>query len=402
MLANVVLGNSMSPTDSADLVIVGAGCIGCSIALQTARLDKSLKITLLERQHVAWGSTGRSTAIIRQHYSNPETAEMAFESLKVFENFQTDIGGESGFTPTGFLLAVGERDAGVLRRNVSMQRGLGIETSVLEPREIAELQPGVNTSDLVAAAYEPRSGYADPVATTQSFAAAAEKLGVKLLEQTKVVEILESGGKVRGVRTEIGEIQADSVVNATNVWSNQIMPRNHSKLPIKVLREQSCIFLKPKDYGTRLKIWGDFPTGFYFCPKGPEQLLTGSLESNLPEIEDPDNCEGVDYRTVETYSEKLVHRIPAMNHGRWERGWSGPYDVTPDWHPILDESTEVEGLYIAAGFSGHGFKLSPAIGKRMADFIVNGHKPKDLAIFRGSRFGEGKELSGQYESNIIA
>ena len=110
----------------------------------------------------------------------------------------------------------------------------------------------------------------------------------------------------------------------------------------------------------------------------------------------------MDYQTVETYSEKLVHRIPAMNHGRWERGYSGQYDVTPDWHPILDESNEVEGLYIAAGFSGHGFKLSPAIGKRMAEFIVTGRKPEDLTIFRGSRFSEGKELTGQYESNIIA
>jgi sarcosine oxidase subunit beta len=383
-------------------VIVGGGCIGSSIALHAARLDSDLRIILVERQHVAWGSTGRSTAIVRQHYSNPETARMALESLKVFENFQTNIGRECGFTRTGFLLGVGERDAAVLRRNVDMQRGLGIETSILTPTEIAELQPGVNVSDLVAAAYEPRSGYADPVVTTQSFAAAAEKLGVRLMEQTRVVEILESGGRVRGVRTDAGEIHANAVVNATNVWSNQIMPRSHSKLPIRALREQTCIFLRPKDFGTRLTVWGDFPSGFYFCPKGSEQLLTGSLESNLPELEDPDNCEGVDYQTVETYSEKLVHRIPAMNHGRWERGYSGQYDVTPDWHPILDESNEVEGLYIAAGFSGHGFKLSPAIGKRMAEFIVTGRKPEDLTIFRGSRFSEGKELTGQYESNIIA
>ena len=361
-----------------------------------------MKIVLMERQHVAWGTTGRSTAIVRQHYSNPETAKMALESLKVFENFQASVGGDCGFTRAGFLLAVGDRDADALRRNVEMQRGLGIETSVLEPRAIAELQPGVNTSDLVAAAYEPRSGYADPVVTTQSFAAAAEKLGVKVLEKTRVVEILESGGNVRGVRTETGDVFANIVVNATNVWSNQIMPRGHSKLPIRVLREQSCVFLRPKDFGTQLMVWGDFLSGFYFCPKGTEQLLAGSLESKLPEIDDPDNCEGVDYQTVETYSAKLVHRIPAMSHGRWERGWSGPYDVTPDWHPILDRSGEVEGLYIAAGFSGHGFKLSPAIGKRMAEFVVTRRKPQDLAIFGGGRFSEGKELSGQYESNIIA
>lgn len=179
------------------------------------------------------------------------------------------------------------------------------------------------------------------------------------------------------------------------------MPKNHTKLPIRALREQSCIFLKPKGFDTKLMIWADFPGAFYLCPKGSDRLLTGSLESNLPELHDPDNCEGVDYQTVESYSDKLVRRIPAMTEGRYERGWSGPYDVTPDWHPILDESEEVEGLYIAAGFSGHGFKLSLAVGRRMAEFIVTHRKPSNLTIFRNGRFNEGKELAGQYESNII-
>ena len=388
--------------DSADLIIVGGGCIGCSTAFHAAKIDRSLKIVLIERQHVAWGTTGRSTAIVRQHYSNPETARMALESLKVFENFGEVVGGDAGFTRTGFTLAVGSKDEEALRRNVDMQRSLGIETSVLEPRELGKFQPGVNVEDLAAAAYETRSGYADPVATTQSFADAAGKLGVRILEQTQVLEILESAGRVSGVKTDKGEIAAKRVVNATNVWANQIMPRKHSKLPIRVLREQSCIFLKPPDFTTKLTVWGDFPSGSYFCPKGPDRLLVGSLESNLPEVSDPDNCEGVDYETVTIYSQKLVNRLPAMARGRWERGWSGAYDVTPDWHPILDESLEVGGLYIAAGFSGHGFKLSPAVGKRMAQFALTGNKPQDLTPFSLRRFSEGKAFSGQYESNIIA
>jgi len=327
---------------------------------------------------------------------------MALESLKVFESFSEAVGGDAGFTRTGFTLAVGNKDEQALRRNVEMQRRLGIETSVLDPEQLKRLQPDANVDELTAAAYEPRSGYADPVATTQSFAKAAEKLGVNIMEQTKVLEVLESGGKVRGVKTDKGEIAADRVVNAANAWANQIMPADHSKLPIRVLREQSCIFLKPADLTTKLTVWGDFTSGFYFCPKGPDRLLTGSLEPNLPEVADPDNCEGVDYETVEVYSHKLVNRLPAMARGRWERGWSGAYDVTPDWHPILDESAEVEGLYIAAGFSGHGFKLSPAVGKRMAQFVVSDKKPEGLTPFSARRFSEGKSLAGQYESNIIA
>jgi sarcosine oxidase subunit beta len=388
--------------ESADIVIIGGGCVGCSIAFHAAKLKQGLRIVLVERQHPAWGATGKSTAIVRQHYSNPVTAKMALESLGVFEDFPGIVGGEANFTRTGFILAVGPRDEASLMRNVDMQRSIGIETSVLGPSEIEKLQPGANVQDIAAAAFEPRSGYADPVMTTQSFASAAEKLGVQILNQTTVLEILETSGKVRGVKTDHGEIAAERVVNAANVWANQIMPGKDLRLPIRVLREQSCMFVKPRDFTTRLTVWGDFLSGIYFCPRGTDRLVAGSLESNLPELDDPDNCEGVDYGTVMSYSEKLFKRFPAMAQGRWDRGWSGPYDVTPDWHPILDESTETEGLYFAVGFSGHGFKLSPAVGKLMARFVVEGKKPQDLMIFSGSRFREGKQVTGQYESNIIA
>ncbi len=376
--------------------------MGCSIAFHAAKLQQGLKIILVERQHIGWGATSRSTAIVRQHYSNPVTARMALESLEVFENFPQAIGGEANFTRTGFLLAVGPRNEDGLKRNVEMQRSIGIETSIIGPSEIEKLQPGAYVKDIAAAAFEPRSGYADPSATTKSLAAAAEQLGVKILEQTRVIEILENAGRVKGVKTERGEIAAEQVVNAANVWANQVMPRKHSRLPIRVLREQSCVFVRPREFTTNLTVWGDFLSGFYFCPRGTDRLIAGSLESNLPELDDPDNCEGVDYGTVMSYSEKLFNRFPAMAQGRWERGWSGPYDVTPDWHPILDESKETEGLYLAVGFSGHGFKLSPAVGNRMAQLLVGGKKPQDLGIFSASRFSEGKLVTGQYESNIIA
>ncbi len=388
--------------ESADILIVGGGCVGCSIAFHTAKLQQNLKIILIERQHVGWGATGRSTAIVRQHYSNPVTARMALESLKVFENFPEIIGGEAGFTRTGFILAVGPRDEDGLKRNVDMQRGIGIDTSIIGPDEIEKLQPGANVKDIAAAALEPRSGYADPSATTRSLAAAAEKLGVKILEQTKALEILEDAGRVKGVMTERGEIAAERVVNAANVWANQILPRKHSKLPIRVLREQSCVFVMPRELTTKLTVWADFLKGFYFCPRGTDRLVAGSLESNLPELDDPDNCEGADYATVMSYSEKLFNRFPAMAQGRRERGWSGPYDVTPDWHPIPDESRETEGLYLAVGFSGHGFKLSPAVGNLMAQLLVQGKKSQDLEMFSSSRFSEGKLLTGQYESSIVA
>lgn len=389
------------PLEKADIVIVGGGCTGCSIAFNAAKLRPELKIVLVERAHVAWGATGKSSAIIRQHYSNPTTARMALDSLRVFENFPQIVGGDSGFVRTGFLLAVGDREVEGLKRNVQMQRGIGIQTEVIDRSRIEEIQPGANTSDIAAAAHEPLSGYADPVATTKSFASAAEKLGVTVLEQTKVLKILQGDGKVKGVRTEGGEIASDRVVNAANVWANDIMP-NDLRLPIRVLREQNCSYIIPRDFSTKLTVWGDFITSIYMRPQGTDRLTVGSLESNLPELDDPDFCEGADYETVTMYSRKLCNRFPAMERGRWDRGWSGPYDVTPDWHPILDESDEIKGLFLAVGFSGHGFKLSPAVGRMMASLIIEGKKTRDLEAFAGSRFKEGRHIRGQYEANIIA
>ncbi len=386
----------------ADIVIIGGGCIGCSIAFWSAKLSPKSRIVLLEKTHIAWGTTGKSTAIIRQHYSNPSTARIALNSLNVFENFSKVVGGDAGFIRTGFLAVTGTQDSEGLRKNVEMQRKVGIETRLVEPAEIEKLQPGANVKDIAVGAYEPRSGYADPITTTKSFAIAAERLGVRILEGTKALEITVDKGNVKGVRTETMEIEADKVVNAANVWCNDVMPSNHSKLPIRALREQNCIFSRPPTFKTQLAAWDDLQNRIYLRPEGKNRVLVGSIDPNLPPIENPDQMvEGVDQETVLAYSEKLSNRFPEMAMGNWKSGFSGAYDVTPDWHPILDESNEVRKLFLAVGFSGHGFKLSPIIGKLMSQLILTGSKPEDLTPFAASRFRDGTLLRGQYAANIL-
>ena len=386
----------------ADILIIGGGCVGCSIAFWSAKLSPKSRIVLLEKTHIAWGTTGKSTAIIRQHYSNPSTARIALNSLNVFENFSKVVGGDAGFVRTGFLAVTGTEDSEGLRKNVEMQRKVGIETRLVEPAEIEKLQPGANVKDIAVGAYEPRSGYADPIATTKSFATAAERLGVRILEGTKALEITVDKGDVKGVRTETMEIEADKVVNAANVWCNDVMPSNHSKLPIRALREQNCIFSRPPTFKTQLAAWDDLQNRIYLRPEGKNRVLVGSIDPNLPSLENPDQMiEGVDQDTVLAYSEKLSNRFPEMAMGSWKSGFSGAYDVTPDWHPILDESNEVRKLFLAVGFSGHGFKLSPIIGKLMAQLILTGSKPEDLRPFAASRFRDGTLLGGQYAANIL-
>ena len=386
----------------ATAVVIGGGCMGASIAYNLAKMGEE-NVLLVERTHIAWGATGRSTAIVRQHYSNEVTARMALEGLKFFQSFERETGLPTGFRQTGFVLVANDAQAEGLRQNVDMQKGLGIKTRLLNPAELRSLQPEANVKDVSIAAYEEDSGYADPVETTRSLAEAARKLGVDLIEGTTVTGVKVASGKVTAVETSAGTIKTDKVVNAGNVWANKVLENLGITLPITAVREQNCQFMRPAGFRSPIPVWGDLIQAIYFRPQGADRIVVGSLETDLPTIADPDLMqEGVDYSTVQSFAAKLMMRFPSMSDGSWERGWSGPYDVTPDWHPILDEWPKVEGLYIAAGFSGHGFKLCSPVGRMMASLIREGKKPPGMEIFNAKRFDEGKLIQARYEQKIIS
>ncbi len=375
--------------------------MGASIAHHLAERGGA-KILLAEKSRLAWGATGKSTAIVRQHYSNAMTAKMALDSLRFFQRFESTLGESSGFVRTGFMLAVGPADVEALKVNVAMQQKIGIRTQVLSPEEAKELQPNANVGDLGAVAFEEESGYADPVRTTLGFAKAAERAGVKVLENTPVEKLARSDG---GFTANIGQdkITADKVVLATNAWTNEVTHSIGLKLPIRVLREDNCQFLRPGEFREPIPVWGDFVSGIYMRPQGGERVVVGSLKSDLPIIEGHvEYSDAVSKKTVLSYSEGLCKRYPVMANGLYERGWAGPYDVTPDWHPILDEAAGMPGLYLAVGFSGHGFKLCPSVGAMMAEYISTGRKPHGMELFRASRFEEGALVRTSYEYSIIA
>ncbi len=385
-----------------DALIIGGGIMGCSTALQLAR--RGLHVALLDKDTIGAGPTGKSSAIIRQHYSNDLTARMALYSLRVFQDFEEQVGGESGFTQTGFIALAPKSDSEGLRANVALQRAIGIRTELLSAEDLQEMFPGLVTSDLVLAAYEPESGYADPYLTVTSYAQAARKSGVTLLQETAVTGIEFSAGRVSGIQTASGALSSPIVINASGAWASQVAALAGSELPIDSCRVQVAFFRRPSGQEAAHPVVADFINATYFRSETGQLTLVGLIDPGEAEaIVDPDHfVEGLDDSFVMEAGGGLVNRYPAMEQSQFTGGYASLYAITPDWHPIIDEFPAGSGLYVCSGFSGHGFKLGPAVGVMTADLVTGVSQPAfDVNMFRLGRFADNEPVRGQYEYSIV-
>jgi sarcosine oxidase subunit beta len=376
----------------ASVAIVGGGCVGTSIALHLTRLECK-DVLLLERGHLAWGATGKSSAIVNLGVWNASQplVKMLLESIDVFRDFSERIGGNCGFKPTGWIGVAGKVQEERVRKTVAAQKSLGANSQILSPSKISEIQPGTFTEDLSLAVHEPLSGYADPVETTNSYGKEAEQLGATIVTGANVTRIVD-GSQTKVIETDKGPFKAEKVVLAANVWTPKLLNCLGVSLPINPTRKQVCLF-KLQGAGRPRIIMDDFQGDLYIKPEG-DQTLVGEIETPGTPC-DPDNFpEGLDSEMIPKLGQKLVHRLPAMNAAVSRGGYSGPYDVSPDGHPILDELPGHDGIYCAVGFSGHGFRFSPCTGRLMAEFMLEGKsKGVDIKEFRLSRFVEGKPIA---------
>jgi glycine/D-amino acid oxidase-like deaminating enzyme len=385
-------------TSTAEVVIIGGGVTGTSIACHLAA--RGLRdVVIVDKSAVASGATGKSSACVRQHYSTAETCRMIRYSLDYFERFEalTD-GGSCGFRCTGYLLGVDERMRAPMETSVTLQRGVGINTRLVSPTEMREIEPRLFSEDLVEGCYEPDSGYCNPAETAQGWAHAARARGARIYEDTEVLAILADGDRISGVQTSAGPIHAPRVVNAAGLWGARVGAMVGLEIPITVCRHKINIVSWPEAARRPHPMVYDFVTNIYTRPELSEHILVGGLDSEEShDIADPDRYkEGVSLDESTDALARVSHRFPVLAEGRIARGYAGCFDVTPDWHPILDQ-TGPEGSYLAVGFSGHGFKLSPAVGDMMAALITEGPRGHpDLATFRLSRFAEGKPIRGTY------
>jgi len=395
---------------SYDVLIIGGGIMGCTTAFELA--GRGLAVALLEKKTVGEGPTGRSSAIVRQHYSNELTAHMARYSLDVFRDFDARVGvsggggtgGECGFVQAGFLVLVEEKDRAGLEANVALQRRVGIETEILSPQALRDLIPHMETGDLVAAAYEPLSGYADPYLTVTAFARAARQRGADVYQGTEVTALHIEHGRVLGIETAGERFDAPLVVNCTGAWAAGLAATAGIGLPIHSCRIQVAFFRRPSGHEAAHPVVGDFINAIYFRPETGNLTLVGLIDpAEANAIVPPDRYdERMDAKFVLDVGERLVSRYPAMEDSQSTGGYASLYAITPDWHPVVDEVPAGSGHYVCSGFSGHGFKLGPAVGLMVADLITGVNDSLfDAGLFRLDRFATGDVVRGQYEYSIV-
>ncbi|MBI4636770.1 MAG: FAD-binding oxidoreductase [Candidatus Rokubacteria bacterium] len=374
---------------SADVVIVGGGANGASVAFHLAVLGVR-NVRLLERRHLGAGATGKSGALVRMHYTNEAESRLAFESLKTFRDFATVVGGDCGFEPVGFVQLVPRGYEHALSQNVETQRRIGIETRVVSKNELAELLPDCDLGDVGGAAWEPDSGFADPNATTFAFADAARRLGVAIETGCEVTRVLARGGRVGGVETARGRVDAPVVVLAPGAWAGSLLAPLGLDFGLRPHRIQVAVFRWPHGFTLRHPAVIDAVHHSWLRPEGEAATLIG-VELGAGHADPDAYDEGVDAAYVALCRKTLATRFPAFGEATMRGGWAGMIMMSPDGRPIIDEIPSVRGLYAMLGDSGTSFKTSPAIGKCLAEWIVHGRpRTADLGPFRSTRFAEGR------------
>jgi len=389
---------------SCDILIVGGGVMGTSIAFALAR-RRAGRVVLLEKSHLGAGSSGKSGAIIRQHYSNRLTAAMAQQGLRIFERFEEVVGGPPVFTHTGMVLVVHERDRAALEANVAAQRELGIDVRLVSPQVLADIDPNVRLAEEEVAAFEAEAGYVEAVQVVASFAAAARREGADLRLGVEVRALVVEGGKVAGVETNEGRYQSGCVILATGPWAARLAQAVGVRLPVEACRTQVALCRRPPDFGRRGTVYGDFVQGIYFKPTHGDMIHAGSLAGEeTQDAVDPDNYnEAAAGDWLPQVRQRLGRRYPAMHRGYGRGGYGALYEITPDWHPIIDRLPGLEGAYCAVGFSGHGFKMSPIVGQLVAELVVDGKASAlDITPLRLARFAENDPIkTAAYSTGVM-
>ncbi|MGV0815301.1 FAD-binding oxidoreductase [Mycolicibacterium boenickei] len=383
---------------TAEVVIIGGGLEGAAAAWALSQRGVT-DVTVLERHTVGSGMTGKSSGIVRCHYGVSSLAAMATVGLELFENAQEALGTDIGFRQTGYVVGVGEPNVENLRKSLAAQRAVGVQTEEIDATEVAQLWPWADLEPFAAFGWEPRGGYGDAYQTAQAFAASARAAGVRIRQGANVTGLTIDGDRVTGVELADGtHISAGTVVVATGVWTRPFLAPYGVDVPIRVHREQ-IVMIKPGAEVGPVPVFSDLVSLQYIRPEPNGELLFGNSDLAGLEIADPDaylNRATDDF--VDLTVDKVGTRFPGFPDAAITGSYAGCYDVTPDWNPVIS-ATGIDGVIVAAGFSGHGFKIAPAVGSLVADLVTEG-RSGDPRIpetdFRLARFAEDNLLKSRY------
>ncbi len=384
---------------NADVIVVGGGVVGLSAALQLRRLGVQ-RVLVLERHHVGAGQSGRAAGVVRALVAHPAVSSILEESLRFFRTFTEQYGPSIEVHSAGYLLIGDASQAGRIQQSIATSSAAGCRAGLISRSEAAELQPGLGLDGECVCAFEPNAIWTDPMPAVQAMAAAARALGVRIVEGCEIHGVLQDSGAVRGVGSAAGPFSSPQVLIATSVWGAAQLLRLGVTLPVYPHRVEMAFFQPASGESHRLlRIVSDSRSQLYLRPEGARQMFVGWREGDrIRGVEDLQTVDPDNYRqTAQFASLSEMHRrlaitLPFMDRGFVHRTYACVYDYTPDGMPILDRAENLSGLHFALGFSGGGFSLSPWVGRVMAEAVVNGTVPSEMALFGLRRLLENRPI----------
>jgi sarcosine oxidase subunit beta len=378
---------------TADVVIVGGGIIGASIAYHLTK--KGVRdILVLERDRLGSGSTGKNAGGIRLQFSSEINVKLSQRSLPHIERFKDEIGTDPHFHQVGYLFLITEdRDVAAFERSLAMWTRLNVPARRVTAAEAKALFKDARTDDVRFGTFCAKDGYADPSSMLTGYVARAREAGVTFADNASVTAISSNAGRVSGVRTKDEEIGARTVVNAAGPWAGQVAKLAGVDLPIEPLRRHIFVTEAVPGLEEDFPLTIEFASGLY-AHRESGGVLLGMADPN----EKPGFDDSVNSNFIPTVVERALLRFPILERTSIKTGWAGLYEDTPDKHPILGKVEGVEGFINAAGFSGHGIMHAPATGELIAELIVDGKTSLDISALSSSRFRTGQLVR---EHNVI-
>jgi sarcosine oxidase subunit beta len=372
---------------TADIVIIGGGIIGVSIAYYLGKRGAK-NVVLLEKDLIGMGSTGLCAGGIRRQWSTEVNMQFAMKSFEVFQNFEEEFGVSPEFHQIGYLfLSRDEEELESFKKNIEFQNRFGVPSQLLTREQVKKEWPFLNLEDVFGGAFCDTDGYAGPTEVTNAIAKEARRHGVKILEKIEVISIEVARDHIVSVTTRDGRVETRTVVNAAGPYAANVGKLAGVEIPVNPIRRQLFV-TNPFDKIPRsVPLTIDHKQNFYFRREGECVLLSG------PQDEKPSFNLTTDFDSMVQTAEKAMHRVPVFEKAKINRGWAGLYEISPDNHAILGKVPEVEGLILAVGFSGHGFQHGPAAGMTIAELIWNGKSESiDIDPLALTRFKEGKTI----------
>jgi sarcosine oxidase subunit beta len=372
---------------------VGGGAVGCSIAYQLSQ--RGVATILLERAELGSQSTGRCAGGVRQQFSTEVNVQIQLESVRMLKVFEDEVGGPCGFRQIGYLFALtSNQQVQDFDRLIKMWHRLGLkDANWLSVDDAARISPALNVTDVVACTYCPSDGLASPTDVTQSYAQAARRYGARLHEGVEVTAISAVNDQIVGVQTTAGPISTSAVFICAGAWSAQVGHMVGVELPVLPFRRQIFVTDHVPEVPPTSPMTIDFGNSLYFHPEG-DGVLFGITDPEEPSSFNTDT----DWSLLERFASVISHRVPALERAGIRTAWAGLYEVSPDNQAILGAVEEVNGLWCACGFSGHGFMQASAVGKLIAQSFVGEPAMIDLTPLAPNRFNAGGSVP---ELNVI-